>query len=49
VMGATISTKFSEQPQVKQWLGGKGHAAPITIGPQAAAEQPPSGESAPLE
>jgi hypothetical protein len=47
--GATISTKFSEQPQVKQWLGGKGHAAPITIGPQAAAEQPPAGESAPLE
>ena len=34
--GATISTKFSEQPQVKQWLGGKGHAAPITVGPQAA-------------
>ena len=34
--GATISTKFSEQPQVKQWLGGKGHAAPVAIGPQAA-------------
>ena len=28
--GATIATKFSEQPQVKTWLGGKGHAAPVT-------------------
>ena len=40
--GATISTKFSEQPEVKEWLGSKGHAAPVTIGPQAAV-----GESAP--
>jgi hypothetical protein len=45
--GATISTKFSEQPQVKQWLGGKGHAAPVAIGPQAAvgdsaADPPPA-------
>jgi hypothetical protein len=47
--GATISTKFSEQPQVKQWLGGKGHAAPITVGPQAAAEQSPADKPAPLE
>jgi hypothetical protein len=49
--GATISTKFIEQPQIKEWLGGKGHAEPITVGPQAAvggstaAESPP----APLE
>jgi hypothetical protein len=34
--GATISTKFSEQPEVKVWLGSKGYAAPVTIGPQAA-------------
>lgn len=34
--GATISTKFSEQPQVKEWLGSRGHGAPITVGPQAA-------------
>ena len=34
--GATISTKFSEQPQVKEWLGGKDNAAPIIVGPQAA-------------
>jgi hypothetical protein len=45
--GATISTKFSEQPQVKEWLGGKDHAAPIIVGPQAAvggsaAVEPPS-------
>jgi hypothetical protein len=44
--GATISTKFSEQPQVKQWLGGKGHAAPVTIGPQAAVGNSPA--AAPL-
>ena len=37
--GATIATKFSEQPQVKTWLGGKGHAAPVTIGPQAAVDE----------
>jgi hypothetical protein len=49
--GATISTKFTEQPQIKEWLGGTGHAEPITVGPQAAvggsaeAESPP----APLE
>ena len=36
--GATISTKFSEQPQVKQWLGGKGYGAPVAVGPQAATE-----------
>jgi hypothetical protein len=46
--GATISTKFTEQPQIKEWLGGKGHAEPITVGPQAAvggstaAESPPA-------
>jgi hypothetical protein len=37
--GATISTKFSEQPQVKAWLGGIGHAAPA-VGPQAAVGEP---------
>jgi hypothetical protein len=42
--GATIATKFSDQPQVKEWLGGKGHAAPVTIGPQAAV-----GESAAVD
>jgi hypothetical protein len=46
--GATISTKFSEQPQVKQWLGGKGNAAPITVGPQAAADEPAAVEPARL-
>jgi hypothetical protein len=34
--GATIATKFSEQPQVRQWLGGINNGAPITVGPQAA-------------
>ena len=33
--GATISTKFAEQPQIKEWLGGIGHA-PVIVGPQAA-------------
>lgn len=49
--GATISTKFSEQPQVRQWLGGIGHGAPVTIGPQAAVGEPAPAEpaSAPLE
>jgi hypothetical protein len=46
--GATISTKFSEQPQVKQWLGGK-YAAPVTVGPQAAAGEAAAGEPAPLQ
>lgn len=48
--GATIATKFSEQPQIKEWLGGIGHVAP-TVGPQAAAGAAPSAESAtaPLE
>jgi hypothetical protein len=36
--GATISTKFSEQPQVREWLGGKGHGPSVTVGPQAAVE-----------
>ena len=44
--GATISTKFSDQPQVKQWLGGKGYAAPVTVGPQAAVGEPVVGEPA---
>lgn len=37
--GATIATKFSEQPQIREWLGGLRNAAPVTpvsIGPQAA-------------
>ena len=48
--GATIATKFSEQPQIKVWLGGIAHAAP-TVGPQAAAGEAPPAESAaaPLE
>jgi hypothetical protein len=33
--GATISTKFTEQPQIKEWLGGISHA-PVIVGPQAA-------------
>jgi hypothetical protein len=36
--GATIATKFSEQPQVRQWLGGINNAAPAAIGPQAAVD-----------
>jgi hypothetical protein len=36
--GATISTKFSEQPQIKEWLSGKGYGAPAaTVGTQASA------------
>lgn len=36
--GATIATKFGEQPQVKEWLSGKGHgAATETIATQASA------------
>jgi hypothetical protein len=48
--GATIATKFSEQPQIKVWLGGIAHGAP-TVGPQAAAGAAPPAESttAPLE
>ena len=47
--GATISTKFSEQPQVKEWLGGKGHGAPVTIGPQAAVGESAASEPAPAQ
>jgi hypothetical protein len=47
--GATISTKFSEQPQVKQWLEGKGYGAPVTVGPQAAAGESAASEPAPRE
>ncbi len=36
--GATISTKFADQPQVKSWLGEKGHATTPGAGPQAAAK-----------
>jgi len=36
--GATISTKFAEQPQVKTWLGEKEHATTPTAGPQAVAK-----------
>ncbi len=36
--GATISTKFADQPQVKSWLGEKGHATTPDAGPQAAAK-----------
>ena len=44
-VGATISTKFAEQPQVKDWLGEKEHGTTAATGPQAAAEaanEPPS-------
>lgn len=44
--GATISTKFSEQPQIREWLGGKGYAATVTVGPQAAAAEPAASEPA---
>jgi len=49
--GATIATKFSEQPQIRQWLGGIGNDAPSTVGPQAAVGAPAAAESssAPLE
>ena len=50
--GATISTKFSEQPQIKEWLGGKGYGTPVTAGPQAAAadsSSADSGSTAPTE
>jgi hypothetical protein len=36
--GATISTKFAEQPQVKTWLGEKGHGTAAGAGPQAATQ-----------
>lgn len=36
-VGATISTKFAQQPQVKEWLGGIGHGTATPVGPQAAA------------
>jgi hypothetical protein len=45
--GATIATKFSEQPQMRQWLGGKGNATPVTVGPQAAVGVSAAAESAP--
>lgn len=32
--GATIATKFSDQPQIKEWLGGIRNAAAITAGPK---------------
>jgi hypothetical protein len=49
--GATIATKFSEQPQIKEWLGGIANAAAITVGPQAAVEGNATAEpaAAPLE
>ncbi len=44
--GATIATKFSDQPQVRQWLGSIGNATPV--GPQAAVGSAIAVESAPL-
>jgi len=38
-VGATISTKFAQQPQVKEWLGGIEHGTRAPIGPQAAADE----------
>jgi len=46
--GATIATKFSDQPQVRTWLGSKGNATPVTVGPQAAVGSSTAAESAPL-
>jgi len=43
--GATISTKFSQQPQIKEWLGDKGYGTPVTAGPQAAAADSDSADS----
>ena len=43
--GATIATKFSEQPQVREWLRGIGNGAPITVGPQAAVGEPAPAQS----
>lgn len=43
--GATISTKFSQQPQIREWLGGKGYGTPVTAGPQAAGGDSANGES----
>jgi hypothetical protein len=43
--GATISTKFGQQPQIKEWLGGKGYGTPVTAGPQAAAADSVGGEA----
>lgn len=37
-VGATISTKFAQQPQVKDWLGEKQHGTAPTVGPQAAVD-----------
>jgi hypothetical protein len=34
--GATISTKFSEQPQIREWLGGKGYVALESNGSESA-------------
>lgn len=39
-VGATISTKFAEQPQVKDWLGEKENGTTAASGPQAAAGIP---------
>jgi hypothetical protein len=33
--GATIATKFSQQPQIKEWLEGKGYGTPVTVGQAA--------------
>lgn len=44
--GATIATKFTEQPQIIEWLGGKGYGTPVTVGPQASAGESPASEPA---
>jgi hypothetical protein len=40
-VGATISTKFVEQPQVKEWLGERTHGQTAAILPQATGEPSP--------
>jgi hypothetical protein len=44
-VGAIISTKFAEQPQVKEWLGEKEDGTNAAIGPQAAATDAPPDRS----
>jgi hypothetical protein len=40
-VGATISTKFAEQPQVKEWLGEKDNGTTAAVRPQPVPEPGP--------
>ena len=44
--GATIATKFTEQPQIREWLEGKGYGIPSIVGPQASTGESAAGEPA---